>query len=171
MNSRGVPYRTCRACRVRQRAAPVLDVPGGGRVTRGCNRRAEAEVAALNIFPQDGAAPFRLDYRPLNLGEPKGWIPTNGVESVSEHDVGPMTVECEKCGALHWLDERLARSSAANPKFGKCCSGGKVDLQPWRELPAFLTALLKGEAPNSTTFRKNIRRYNNAFQFTSVKCT
>ena len=54
---------------------------------------------------------------------------------------------------------------------------GQIDFPAWDPLPPFLSRLLEGTfdsdgnrlAPDAA-FRKHIRQYNNAFQFTSVKC-
>ena len=40
------------------------------------------------------------------------------VEPLSWHDLGRMDSICVHCGAAHWLDERLSKSSAQSPKFG-----------------------------------------------------
>src|SRR5260221_196419 len=41
-------------------------------------------------------------------------------------NLGHMSYKCNHCGALHWLEERIAKSSKANLKFGRCCNNGKV---------------------------------------------
>jgi len=46
------------------------------------------------------------------------------------HTLGEMTTMCGKCGALHFLEERAASSSCANPQFTLCCAQGKVTLPP-----------------------------------------
>ena len=55
-------------------------------------------------------------------------------EPIEHHNLGPMTVHCPHCHALHFMVERLTRSSLRNPHFGMCCLQGQVDLpriQPW----------------------------------------
>jgi hypothetical protein len=46
------------------------------------------------------------------------------------HTLGEMTTMCGKCGALHFLEERVASSSRANLQFTPCCAQGKVTLPP-----------------------------------------
>ncbi|XP_028804724.1 uncharacterized protein LOC114759678 [Neltuma alba] len=56
-------------------------------------------------------------------------------------DEGDSSYECEHCGALFWINERVKRSSTPeNPVFSLCCCNGK----------------------------SNIRAYNNMFAFTSM---
>jgi hypothetical protein len=38
------------------------------------------------------------------------------------HTLGEMTTMCGKCDALHFLEERAASSSCANPQFTLCCA-------------------------------------------------
>jgi hypothetical protein len=54
---------------------------------------------------------------------------------------------------------------------------GQVDFPAWDPLPPFLSRRLEGTVDGEgnrlgpdAAFRKNIRQYNNALQFTSVKC-
>ena len=42
------------------------------------------------------------------------------------HYLGKMNVKCGHCGALHWLDEQLSKSSKWSPKFGMCCFEEKL---------------------------------------------
>ncbi len=44
------------------------------------------------------------------------------------HTLGEMTTVCGKCDALHFLEERAASSSRANPQFTLCCAQGNVIL-------------------------------------------
>jgi len=59
-----------------------------------------------------------------------GLIDVNDAEStdkiVQVHDCGLLHVECQHCKAKFFASERLASSSARNPKFGLCCGDGKV---------------------------------------------
>lgn len=84
------------------------------------------------------------------------------------HYLGRMEVICPNCGALHWMDERLSKSSQINPKFGSCCLSGKVKIPTLRDPPRELMELLTGDDPLSRGFRNNIRKYNSAIAFTSV---
>jgi PIF1-like helicase/Helitron helicase-like domain at N-terminus len=82
--------------------------------------------------------------------------------------LGPMNVICPSCKALHWIGERLSRSSRQIPKFGDCCYSGKIDLPPLHNLPHELSQLYNDQDPVAKAFRKNIRKYNNALAMTSV---
>ena len=86
------------------------------------------------------------------------------------HDMGHMSVECPFCHALHWMAERLSKSSDAHPKFGMCCISGKVDLPHLPRPPPELYGLLTNQDSISKNFRKHIRSYNNALAMTSIGC-
>ncbi|KAK4206842.1 hypothetical protein QBC37DRAFT_380686 [Rhypophila decipiens] len=101
---------------------------------------------------------------------PQGWLPADNIEFVDEHHLGAMNVECSSCGALHWIDERLTDSSAGNPKFDSCCGKGSVTFPPFPDLPPFLRATLRSDDPRARDIQNNLRKYNNIFQFTSVRC-
>src|SRR5882724_4916196 len=79
-----------------------------------------------------------------------------------------MTVKCPSCGALHWMDEHLSSSSKRNPKFGKCCLSGKIQLPELMPPPQPLKRLLESSDTNAKEFRKYIRQYNVALAFTSL---
>jgi hypothetical protein len=79
-----------------------------------------------------------------------------------------MDVKCTHCGALHWKDERVIKSSPANPQFGMCCNHWKVVLAPLGALPAKLETLFAEDSTQAKEFRKNIAQYNTALSFTSV---
>jgi len=84
------------------------------------------------------------------------------------HNLGEMTTVCGKCGALHFLEERVALSSCANPQFTLCCAQGKVTLPPLAPPPEPLKWLLTGKETDAKDFRQHIRSYNSALAFTSV---
>ncbi|KAI0702082.1 hypothetical protein C8Q76DRAFT_659919, partial [Earliella scabrosa] len=79
-----------------------------------------------------------------------------------------MTIPCALCGALHWLDERLARSSAIHPRFSTCCDQGQVQLASIPPPPPLLLRLLTSQDSDSVEFRLHIRRYNAALSFISL---
>lgn len=79
-----------------------------------------------------------------------------------------MVTRCPGCNALHWLDERLVRSSKRNPKFGMCCFQGKVFLPPLQHPPPELLDLLTSQDGCGRSFRRLIHNYNNALAMTSV---
>ncbi|KZP24540.1 hypothetical protein FIBSPDRAFT_929756 [Athelia psychrophila] len=89
-------------------------------------------------------------------------------EPITRHDLGRMDIPCVHCGALHWIDERLADSSLRTPKFGSCCAHGQVQLEPLQDPPYPLQQLFLGLTPQSREFLENIRQYNAAFAFTSL---
>src|SRR5882724_11938361 len=79
-----------------------------------------------------------------------------------------MTVKCPSCGALHWMDECLSSSSKRNPKFGKCCLSGKIQLPELMPPPQPLKRLLESSDTDAKEFRKHIRQHNAALAFTSL---
>jgi hypothetical protein len=74
--------------------------------------------------------------------------------------IGSMTNTCVDCGALKWKGEAP----------GVCCSNGEVQLRPLQGRPPFLKSLLQGDSEDSKHFLANIRKYNSAFQMTSIGC-
>ena len=80
-----------------------------------------------------------------------------------------MDILCSSCHAKHWISERIIQYGKQNPKFELCCKHGDVvipKLQPW---PDAMQTLMSGESARSRQFRKDIRLYNSAFAFTSVR--
>lgn len=71
--------------------------------------------------------------------------------------LGSMTYKCQWCNALKWKDETP----------GMCCSAGKVQLEPFKQLPEPLYSLVNDLHPNHVHFLDNIRKYNACFQMTS----
>lgn len=49
------------------------------------------------------------------------------------HYLGKMDILCPYCSALHWMDEKLTKSSMKHPLFGTCSLEGKI------RLPLFIT--------------------------------
>src|SRR5882724_9693701 len=68
-----------------------------------------------------------------------------------------MTVKCPSCGALHWMDECLSSSSKRNPKFGKCCLSGKIQLPELMPPPQPLKRLLESSDTDAKEFRNHIQ--------------
>jgi len=85
------------------------------------------------------------------------------------HYLGPMSVKCLHCGALHFDIEKLSISTRNKPKFGMCCLQGQVRLAKLKHPPTELWNLFSGSNPLSANFKKNIRQYNAAFAFTSLR--
>ena len=106
--------------------------------------------------------------------------------------LGSCNTSCQKCGALHWLEERAARrapggeiSTVAAPKFSQCCTNGAVVLPQPLDPPTELRELLMDQSdcqlsPCSIGYayiqsvgksrRLLMRNYNNALAFTSTGC-
>lgn len=87
---------------------------------------------------------------------------------LTPHYLGPMDRVCSCCQGLHWSDERLTSSSNRNPVFGSCCLKGKVNLPLLQDPPQRLRQFFECDSDQAKEFRRNIRRYNAAFAFTSV---
>ncbi|KAI3983971.1 hypothetical protein MKX01_035098 [Papaver californicum] len=81
-----------------------------------------------------------------------------------------MDVKCIHCGALHWMDERLTKSSLINPLFGTCCIEGQIKL-PGLRVPPKLLEMFDGNHSLARRFLNRIRRYNNSNVFTSLGCS
>ena len=84
------------------------------------------------------------------------------------HNLGYLNICCPDCGALHWLDERLSKSSILSPMFGMCCYQGKVSLPPIQPPPIELSQFLHSQEPLGKKFCKHICNYNNALAMTYV---
>ncbi|KAK1402506.1 hypothetical protein POM88_002111 [Heracleum sosnowskyi] len=84
-------------------------------------------------------------------------------------NIGSADKICCDCGALMWRFEQTKKQKRTKSnKFSLCCGNGKVRLPLLRETPPELKTLLDGANNKSTSFRKSLRLYNNAFAFTSV---
>ena len=77
---------------------------------------------------------------------------------------------CSKCGALHWLNERVKKtgSTALNPLFSMYCSDGKIQLPAPPPPPEPLQRLFSASAVEACEFCSNIRQYNASLSFTSL---
>ena len=104
------------------------------------------------------------------LSLPKARRPINESE-VPPHNLEPMTIICPDCRALHWMAERLSNSSKRHPKFGKCCLSGKIRLLDLTAPSQPLRRLLESQDHDAREFRKHIRKYNAALDFTSLGAT
>lgn len=82
-----------------------------------------------------------------------------------------MDVQCPNCRALHWLAERYTSSSQCNPRFGTCCSEGRVHLPALEVPPEPIHTLLTSDDCDSKSFREDIWKYNRALAFTSLGVT
>ena len=82
-----------------------------------------------------------------------------------------MSIACNHCSALHWLDERTTvnPSTIRNPLFSACCSAGDVVLPLMQPLPPLLQSLYNTDTGVARHFRTHIRKYNSALAFASLK--
>ena len=88
-----------------------------------------------------------------------------------------INLRCPQCGAIHWIEERLTKSSKNDPKF-KCCNNGQIELPQINETPEELRRLLSETYFNNDGkevftertqhFHQFIRAYNNVVAFTSL---
>ena len=69
-------------------------------------------------------------------------------------------IQCQHCQAMKFRDESK----------GMCCSNGKVNPEPFPPLPQQLAVLFEGTTDQSVCFLQDIRKYNSAFQLTSLGC-
>ena len=86
-------------------------------------------------------------------------------------DFGAPTIKCSECKALRYLGERLKSSSVSTPKFGNCCSNGKISKASdyiFKPPPPILKELLESESSRAAHFRKHVREYNNALSMASI---
>jgi len=84
-------------------------------------------------------------------------------------DLGDPLMECQRCGACMWYQERKQKfRHSANPKFGLCCGDGKIQLTYLEQPPELLNKLLFDHNDlKSKHFQQHIRLYNNMFAFSS----
>ena len=70
-------------------------------------------------------------------------------------------VKCIYCDAAFWMEERLTSSSRNNPRFGKCCNHGMINLAlPIEPLPDPLYDILYTNTRAARKARANLRSYN-----------
>lgn len=84
-------------------------------------------------------------------------------ELPERHDIGPLNVVCQHCGARHFSYERTLTGH-----FSTCCNNGQMAITGSRVLgppPELLIRLLVDDSQVSKHFRKEIRRYNNTLAF------
>ena len=87
--------------------------------------------------------------------------------NIERHVLQRMDQICIHCGAKFWINEKDQNSSQAHPSFSVCCAGGKINLSPLLKPPSYLLYLYTSSNSDATTFRKNIRGYNNLLACTS----
>lgn len=110
----------------------------------------------------------------LNVDNYRSQLPAAYISSTRQNclpqQLGRMIIQCESCSALHWLLERVKTSSKIHPQFESCCKQGSTILDPPKELLELLCHLFESDDIQARHFRENIRQYNSALAFTSLKC-
>ncbi|GBC08228.1 hypothetical protein RclHR1_00080005 [Rhizophagus clarus] len=91
----------------------------------------------------------------------------HGSIGIKRHELGRMNQICVHCGAKFWIEERDHHSSQTSPSFAMCCAGDKVRLPSLLRPPSYLLDLYTSSSTESSSFRKNIRAYNNILACTS----
>jgi hypothetical protein len=74
---------------------------------------------------------------------------------------------CVHCGAKFWIEEKDRDSRQSSPSFALFCAGGKVSLPPLLKPPTYLLDLYTSSSSDASSFRKNIKDYNNLLACTS----
>jgi hypothetical protein len=67
------------------------------------------------------------------------------------HKLKPFDVECQHCGARHWIEERTSTSTVASPEFSMCCAKGTIELLPLPRPPEPLYSYYHGRSPGTYT--------------------
>ena len=82
-----------------------------------------------------------------------------------------MSIACNHCSALNWLEERILSypSTIRNPLFNTCCNQGDVVISLMQQLPQPLHSLYNDDTGLARHFRTHIRKYNSALAFASLK--
>ena len=158
--------------RTQYAALPPLQPTGRrGHQSRHVDAQPDTQPVPPPALPHQQMPPPIPRGRPRNVIAPPqlppGRCPVNETQ-IQYKDMGHMDKECPGCKALHWVDERLSKSSERNPKFGMCCKQGAVTLPTLQAVPQPLKSLLEAQTADAKDFRKHIRRYNSAFAFTSI---
>ncbi|XP_055860289.1 uncharacterized protein LOC129921730 [Biomphalaria glabrata] len=85
--------------------------------------------------------------------------------SVNYRSLGPFTITCIHCQAIHFPEERVG-NKVNRDSFGDCCLHGRISL----EAPIFpneLIILFLGQHPLAQEFHKKIRNLNACFSLAS----
>jgi hypothetical protein len=85
-------------------------------------------------------------------------------------DLGPIDQVCKDCGAKHWKAELPANCTINNQFWMSCCKAGAVKIDLLKEPPPYLKDLYDDITVRGRNFKAEIRKYNSAFAFTSLKC-
>ncbi|RPA98160.1 hypothetical protein L873DRAFT_1688659, partial [Choiromyces venosus 120613-1] len=79
-----------------------------------------------------------------------------GVQPPECHSLSSLTYICQYCQALHFLEEKLSCASNSILIFSGCCTGGKVKLPLFPDLPELLWYLFTSNSRESTHFQQRI---------------
>jgi hypothetical protein len=108
-----------------------------------------------------------------NVFDPNNIIGKNIYKSLSDSPLFTRhlldtRINCQKCGALVWIEEKSG-GSIRDPLFSICCNKGKVKLPEHKGLPQYIETLLSQSNELGKHFVEKIRAYNSLFAFTSFK--
>lgn len=68
-----------------------------------------------------------------------------------------------------WYQERVHKTvQTFHPRFGLCCSHGRVVLPYYTQAPSILHSLYHASTAKSKFFQNNVRSFNTMFAFTSM---
>jgi hypothetical protein len=115
------------------------DRPSGQRLRRQRERdnRISQHPAADAGPPIQRVLPVPFALQPLP--------PENSIATPVRHILSAFTVTCASCNALHFIEERLTKSSITNPQFSSCCRQHGNVLPLLEEPPEPLYSLLHDE--------------------------
>ena len=84
------------------------------------------------------------------------------------NDLGPMTHQCDYCGALGFKCE-MKRNEGITHMGKMCCNQGQIDLPPPPPAPIKLYALFTENTPEAKMFRHLIRYFNSGMAMGSLQ--
>ena len=88
--------------------------------------------------------------------------------SILEDDIGNFDQVCEHCGSFNNAEEFIQDKNGGH--FSLCCHNGKVKLPGFKEPPNEIKNLFSQQSKKSKDFLNDIRSYNSALAFASMKC-
>ncbi|XP_017226413.1 uncharacterized protein LOC108202501 isoform X1 [Daucus carota subsp. sativus] len=82
--------------------------------------------------------------------------------------LGAPNVQCDKCHAWMWKEERVNKSVVkGKPVFSICCAKGQIQLPKEKPTPSYIWQL-HNDKKKAQRFKDGIRLYNSLFAFTST---
>lgn len=91
-------------------------------------------------------------------------------DGVTRSSVGNPDVECTHCGAFNFAGEWIGTRS--NGHFSICCQNGQVNIPGnsiLKDPPKFLKEAFEGQMQKHQSFRNDVRSYNSALAFASLR--